>query len=204
MKPGDFIRYENSYKVKPLVSPGVYYKVTQGMTMKIVPTEHMEWPPPYRDATEKYSQQVRLSPDGRTMVNYVAGQPFPFLDPNDPKIATKIMWNNAFRPITSDDYDLRFYDCGDMYTGRNRSVRMLDYFQIGHYAGYDEVGRTEVEPIQSTPTSKQLTATGCSPSTRSWLPKTCVAAVLSVTAMKIRRRPTTFGSGPRERAESGV
>jgi hypothetical protein len=155
VKPGDFIRYENSYKVKPLVSPGVYYKVTQGMTMKIVPTEHMEWPPPYRDATEKYSQQVRLSPDGRTMVNYVAGQPFPFLDPNDPKIATKIMWNNAFRPITSDDYDLRFYDCGDMYTGRNRSIRLLDYFQIGHYAGYDEVGRTEVEPMPIDPDFKK-------------------------------------------------
>jgi uncharacterized protein DUF1329 len=72
------------------------------MTMKIVPTEHMEWPPPYRDATEKYSQQVRLSPDGRTMVNYVAGQPFQFLDPNDPSIATKIIWNNALRPITSE------------------------------------------------------------------------------------------------------
>ena len=43
------------------------------MTMKIVPSEHMEWPPPYRDATEKYSQQVRLSPDGRTMVNFRGG-----------------------------------------------------------------------------------------------------------------------------------
>jgi hypothetical protein len=80
------------------------------------------------------------------MVNYVAGQPFPFLDPNDPAIATKIMWNNAFRPITSDDYDLRFYDCEDMYTGRNRRYRVLDYFQIGHYAGYDEVGRTVGRP----------------------------------------------------------
>ena len=64
----------------------------------------------------------------------MAGQPFPFLDPNDPSIATKIIWNNAFRPITSDDYDLRFYDCEDMYTGRNRPYRVLDYFQIGHYA----------------------------------------------------------------------
>jgi len=64
----------------------------------------------------------------------VAGQPFPFLDPNDPSIATKIIWNNAFRPITSDDYDLRFYDCEDIYTGRNRAYSVLDYFQIGHYA----------------------------------------------------------------------
>jgi len=73
-------------------------------------------------------------PDGRTMVNYVAGQPFPFLVPNHPSIATKSMWNNSFRPTTSDDYDLRFYDCEDMYTGRNRPYRVLDYFQIGHYA----------------------------------------------------------------------
>ena len=117
VKPGDTITYANSYEVKDLVSPGVYYKVTQGMSMKVVPTEHMEWPPPYRDATEKYSQQVRLSPDGHTMVNYVAGQPFPLLDPNPPRIATKIMWNNAFRPITSDDYDLRFYDCATCTRG---------------------------------------------------------------------------------------
>lgn len=155
VKPGDMITYANSYKVKDLVSPGVYYKVTQGMTMKIALSEHIEWPPPYREATEKYSQQVRLSPDGRTMVNYVAGQPFPFLDPNDPRIATKIMWNNAFRPITSDDYDLRFYDCEDMHTGRNRAYRVLDYFQIGHYAGYDEVGRTEVDPVPIDPDFKK-------------------------------------------------
>ena len=155
VKPGDTIAYDTAYKVRGLVSPGVYYKVVNGMTMKIVPSEHMEWPPPYREATEKYAQQVRLSPDERTMVNYVAGQPFPFLDPNDPAIATKIMWNNAFRPITSDDYDLRYYDCSDVYTGRNKAVRTIDYYQIGHYAGYDEVGRTEVDPTPIDPDFKK-------------------------------------------------
>lgn len=155
VKPGDTITFANAYRVKSLVSPGVYYKVANGMTMKIAPSERIEWPPPYRDATEKYAQQVRLSPDGRTMLNYVAGQPFPFLDPNDPSIATKIMWNNAFRPITSDDYDLRYYDCSDVYTGRNKSIRVIDYYQIGHYAGYDEVGRTEVEPLPIDPDFKK-------------------------------------------------
>jgi Protein of unknown function (DUF1329) len=155
VKPGDFISVQNAYKVKDLVSPGVYYKVLHGMTMDIVPTSTIQWPPPYRDATEKYSQQVRLSPDGRTMVNYVAGQPFPFLDMNDPNVATKIMWNAAFRPITSDDYDLRFYDCDDVYTGLNKPYRVIDYFQIGHYAGYDEVGRTEVQPIPIDPDFKK-------------------------------------------------
>ncbi len=154
VKPGDVITAQNAYKVKDLVSPGVYYKVTRGMTMDVVPTSIIQWPPPYRDATEKYSEQVRLSADGRSLVNYVAGQPFPFLDPNDPRVATKIMWNAAFRPITSDDYDLRYYDCDDVYSGLSKPYNVIDYFQIGHYAGYDEVGRTEVDPIPIDPDFK--------------------------------------------------
>ncbi len=65
VKPGDFITPENATKVKDLVGPGVYYKVEHGMSMKIVPTERVDWPPPYKDATEKYSSQVRLSQDKR-------------------------------------------------------------------------------------------------------------------------------------------
>src|SRR5216683_4654734 len=61
VKPGDFITPENATKVKDLVGPGVYYKVERGMSMKIVPTQRVDWPPPYKDATEKYSAQVRLS-----------------------------------------------------------------------------------------------------------------------------------------------
>ena len=63
VKPGDFITPENATKVKDLVGPGVYYKVERGMTMKIVPTQRVDWPPPYKDATEKYSSQVQLSRD---------------------------------------------------------------------------------------------------------------------------------------------
>lgn len=74
--------------------------------MKIVPTERLEWPPPYREATEKYSFQVSLAPDG-TLKNYLAGQPFPLLDPNDPEIAHKVIWNFSFRPSFTDDFDLR-------------------------------------------------------------------------------------------------
>ena len=35
VKAGDFITPENGSKVKDLVSPGVYYKVQHGMTMKV-------------------------------------------------------------------------------------------------------------------------------------------------------------------------
>ena len=155
VKPGDFITAANASKVKNLVSPGTYYKVNRGMTMKIVPSERIDWPPPYRDATEKYSAQVRLSADHRSLVGYVAGQPFPLLDPNDPHVATKIIWNNVFKPMWSDDYDLRFYDCDTSYEHNGPEARQIEYFQIGHYAGYDLVGRTEVEPMPIDPDFKK-------------------------------------------------
>ena len=154
VKPGDFITPDNASKVKDLVSPGVFYKVRQGMTMKIVPTTRIDWPPPYKDATEKYASQVQLSKDHRSLVGYVAGQPFPLIDANDPYVATKVVWNNVFRPITSDDYDLRYYDCDTVNSGRNKPYFAVWYYQTGHYAGYDLVGRTEVEPLPVDPDFK--------------------------------------------------
>lgn len=154
VKPGDLINSDNASKVKDLVGPGVYYKVEHGMQMKIVPTSRIDWPPPYKDATEKYSGQARLSEDHRSVVGYVAGQPFPLIDANDRDAATKIMWNNVFRPIISDDYDLRFYDCYSLYQGKGPQDRVTEYFQIGHYAGYQLVGRTEVEPLPIDPDFK--------------------------------------------------
>ena len=155
VKPGDVITPANAAKVKDLVSPGVFYKVENGMTMKIVPSGLIDWPPPYKEATEKYSAQVRLSRDNRSLIGYVAGQPFPLIDTNDPQAATKIMWNNVFRPLLTDDYDLRFYDCESVYGGQNKPNNVIQYYQIGHYAGYDLVGRVEVEPMPVDPDFKK-------------------------------------------------
>jgi hypothetical protein len=151
VKPGDVITPESAHKVKDLVSPGVYYLVERGMHMNIVAPQRIEWPPPFREATQKYSGQVRLADDGRSLVGYVAGQPFPFLDPNDPNVATKIIWNNVFRPITSDDYDLRFYDCRSVYVRPGQPERVINNIEVGHYAGYSLIGRTEVEPLPVDP-----------------------------------------------------
>jgi len=151
VRPGDTITPENAAKVQNLVSPGVFYMVQHGMHMNVVPTQRIDWPPPYKDATEKYSSQVRLSDDHRSVVGYVAGQPFPLIDSNDPYAATKIMWNNVFRPIASDDYDLRFYDCQVEYVTPGAQQHVINDIQVGHYAGYDLIGRTEVEPTPIDP-----------------------------------------------------
>ncbi|HEY9158604.1 DUF1329 domain-containing protein [Candidatus Binatus sp.] len=155
VKPGDSITPENAAQVKDLVSPGVFYAVTHGMHMDIVPTERVDWPPPYREATEKYSQQVRLTNDHRSLIGYVAGQPFPLIDPNDPYVGTKVIWNNVWRPITSDDYDLRFYDCQSEYIRPGQDQSIVNDIEIGHYAGYNLFGRTEVEPLPVDPDFKQ-------------------------------------------------
>ena len=60
---GDVITPANASKVENLLSPGNYVLVEHGMKMTIVPAEHLEWPPPYQEATEKYSPQAALTRD---------------------------------------------------------------------------------------------------------------------------------------------
>lgn len=151
VKPGDFIGADNARKVKELLPPGVYWRVEHGMTLRVAPTERIDWPPPYKDATEKYSSQVKLSPDHRSLVGYVAGQPFPIIDANDPYAAVKVMWNNAFRPMYSDDLDARFFGCHGRYEEREKGEHEVEYEEIGHYRIYNEVGRTEVQPLPIDP-----------------------------------------------------
>ncbi len=151
VRPGELITAQDARKVEQLVSPGVYLRVTHGMSMQIAPSERIEWPPPYREATEKYSAQVRLSRDHRSLVGYVAGLPFPFIDPNDADAGNKVMWNNTFRPTSTDDYDARDFSCISEYEGLNRKYAPIDYYEMGHLASYNLVGRTEVEPLPTDP-----------------------------------------------------
>jgi uncharacterized protein DUF1329 len=155
VKPGDVITAQSADRVKDMVSPGVLWMVKRDMRMNIVPTERVDWPPPYKEATEKYSAQVRLGSDHRTVIGYVAGQPFPLIDVNDPYVGAKLIWNNVFRPIQSDDYDLRFFDCQSQYAAAGAAQKVIENIEVGHYAGYNLVGRTEVEPMPIDPDFKQ-------------------------------------------------
>jgi Protein of unknown function (DUF1329) len=147
VKPGDIITPNNASQVEGLVSPGNFILVRQGMTMKIIPTAHLDWPPPYKAATEQYSPQVSLAPDG-DLNNYVAGLPFPLVDANDPNAATKIMWNFTFRPLYTDDLDQRGVE---VVSHRAGSANEVEHFTFGHLGFYNSVGRTEVAPMPMDP-----------------------------------------------------
>src|SRR6516165_1995281 len=131
VKVGELVTADQAKKVKNLLPPSAYWRVTHGMSMKVAPTDRIDWPPPYREATEKYSAQVRLTDDNRSLVGYVAGQPFPLLDPNHPDVATKIMWNNAFRPMWTDDVDARFFGCSSVYEGLHNPYKEIDFTLVG-------------------------------------------------------------------------
>ncbi len=50
----------------------------------------------YIEATRRNGGQVRLGQDG-TLVGYVAGRPFPRIDPADPQAGLKLAWNDRYR-----------------------------------------------------------------------------------------------------------
>src|SRR3989442_283096 len=108
--PGDRITDQTIDKVKDLISPGMEWCIKHGWPMTIGETKRVEWPKAYKEATEKYASQVKLTPDGLNVLNYVAGLPFPNVDTKDPQIALKIMWNWGYNHLSTDDVDLRNFD----------------------------------------------------------------------------------------------
>ena len=147
-KPGDTIDKNNASQAADLLSPGNLVLVQRGMQIHVIPTDKLDWPPPYKTASEKYAAQVSLAPDGE-LKGYVAGQPFPFLDPNDPQVALKVMWNFSFRPLYSDDADLRFAEIAS-YSPSSAGTP-VSYFTVGHFAFYNNIGRIEVPPVPTDP-----------------------------------------------------
>jgi hypothetical protein len=147
VNPGDVITPANASKVEGLLSPGNFILVKQGMTVKVVPTGHLDWPPPYKAATERYSPQVSLGPNGE-LHGYVAGLPFPLVDANDPAAATKIMWNFEYRPLHTDDLDEREVE---VVSHNARQADEIEHFTFGHLGFYNSVGRTEVAPMPTDP-----------------------------------------------------
>jgi hypothetical protein len=94
----DTITKENMDKAGDLLIPSIKWYVQNGMPIKVGPYIKVQWPKLFKEATEKYSGQVKLSADGREIFNYVAGAPFPNIDPNDPLVGFKLMWNQEQKP----------------------------------------------------------------------------------------------------------
>ena len=157
VKPGDVINAANVDLVKDLVSPGMEWCIRRGWPIKIGETKKIDPPKAYREATEKYANQVSLGADGLTLENYVAGQPFPVLDPNDPKLATKIMWNYEYKTTIIDDVDLRNFDAdtGTIHGGTT-PMGVERHFLLDHFRVLRYVGRLYNEPKPTWQTTEGI------------------------------------------------
>ena len=147
VQPGQKFNAANVSQIQDMISPGVKWCVEHGMPITTAEYKKIELPKAYREATEKYSGQVKLSADGRTLSGYVAGMPFPNIDPNDPLVANKIMWNYDRKALITDDVDLRNFDAdtGTIYGGE-KEMGVERHFLLDHLRGLNYDGRLYQDP----------------------------------------------------------
>ena len=158
--PGDLITRANQDKVKGLVSDGVQWCVSRGMTLTIVPYRKIPLPPPYQAATEKYASQVKLN-DDQTLEGYVAGRPFPHVDVNDPRAADKLMHNFQLTHYFTDDLGMHLFDAdtGQLQVDGNGNQHydierhfVLDWLRLLQFTG-----RLTVPPIPAIEPNRDKT-----------------------------------------------
>jgi hypothetical protein len=150
--PGDKIDGTNVAKAKDLISPGLEWCIKRGFPITVVESKRVEWPKAYKEATEKYAPQVKLSADGLTVSNYVAGQPFPNLDPKDPQFALKIMSNYEYGFVNGlDDTDLRNFDADTGTIPPAGPMTVERHFLLDHLRRLFWTGRLYVDPKPEKP-----------------------------------------------------
>ncbi len=143
----DVITGANLEDAGDLLSPGLKWIVKRGMRMRIVDPKPVPIPADFRAATEQYSSQVKLAPNGLSVENYVAGHPFPSIDSNDPNAAKKIMFNFERHWTDTDDLDVSNFDADTGAIGRDgESMSVEKHFVIDHFRRMYFTGRLRVEP----------------------------------------------------------
>jgi hypothetical protein len=96
IKPGMKIEQTN-YQAAAAVLPSEILKYLQAgdFTITVQETTDMPLREAYLQATLTYSAQVELG-EGE-LKNYVAGVPFPLIDPQDPRAGEQVAWNHRYR-----------------------------------------------------------------------------------------------------------
>ena len=101
LKPGDTIGPHNWQRVQGMVGENLLNRIKGGYTFKIKEPKMHNLPKEFVEATERYSGQVKLGPNG-DLVDYVAGLPFPNFNANDPQAGLKLAWNFYWRWLGDD------------------------------------------------------------------------------------------------------
>ena len=106
LKPGDVLNKDTASQAEGLLPPELLQHYKDGkFENKIVewPAGKYRWDTSFQEATIDNKGKYEINDLG-TIVDkstgqqppYVYGLPFPDLDPKDPKVATKILWNSYY------------------------------------------------------------------------------------------------------------
>lgn len=97
LTPGVVISQATWESAEDYLPPEILDRVKAGeFQFSIQETTDLPVSEAYIEATRRYAEQVRIGPDGE-LDGYVAGLPFPILDPADPHAGLKAAWNLRHR-----------------------------------------------------------------------------------------------------------
>lgn len=156
LRTGDEINARNHEAHPQLVTPGIAWGIRHGWRMPLIEARRVELPRRYREATERFSAQVRLSQDGLALENYVAGRPFPVIDPADPMVAYRIMWNYYYNFAVTDDADARNFEAFTGAVKANQAMEVERRFIVDHYRKLNFNGRLYVDPHPELPNPERV------------------------------------------------
>jgi hypothetical protein len=101
LAPGTVIDADNVQRFTQFLNPGMVFAIDHGLKIKVMPTEPVDWPQQYQQATEQHAAQVSLDQTD-SLQNYVAGLPFPLISGGDLKAGVKIAYNWRWGPYIPD------------------------------------------------------------------------------------------------------
>jgi hypothetical protein len=103
LQPGDVLGPANYQAAEGLLPPEILKHYQTGDYKNVIvdyPVGTSKWEPAWKDATEKNAGQLDVDDVGTVVFkgsgkqpDYLYGFPFPNIDPNDPKAAVKVVWN---------------------------------------------------------------------------------------------------------------
>jgi hypothetical protein len=136
---------DNLDRWKHLLGPSIDWSVRRGASMRVVAPKPTPLEPFRLEATQRYSAQVTLAADKRSMKNYAAGIPFPMVTEDDPDAATKMMFNMESR-IAYDDMAIRLFSCDTGSLDAKAGFTIERHYLNEHLRRLFYVGRTFRDP----------------------------------------------------------
>lgn len=149
---GTVIDQSNVDRWSHVLTPSMQWAMHRNVHIKVIDPEPIVMETWRVDATEQYHAQVRLSEDGKSLENYVAGIPFPFVTEEDPQAAIKIMYNFENR-IIIDDLAALDFECatGDIDREKGLHVQRAGRFAALRRLHFTGRLRIDPKPIIETP-----------------------------------------------------